>query len=175
MAKSDVELVSAVMTGSKEAFEVLICRYEKSVRAVALSILKDFHLAQDISQEAFIRCWKKLPSLKNKAVFGPWLMKITKRLALDKLKSQAKILENNRKIAEQLEKPNGKLESEKQQLLNAVMKLKEKQKRLIMLRYFDRYTVKELASVTNTSVGSVTKQLSRARIKLQMILERDER
>ena len=67
MIRSDVELISSVLTGSKSDFEVLIGRYEKPVRAVALGILGDFHQAEDICQEAFVRCWQKLPSLKNKS------------------------------------------------------------------------------------------------------------
>ena len=52
--RTDAELVQAVLDGEKQAFAVLVKRYEKPVLAVALDILDDHHLAADVSQDAFV-------------------------------------------------------------------------------------------------------------------------
>ena len=43
----------------------------------AINIVKSSHAADDIAQDAFVRAWEQLPTLRNPKVFGPWLMKIT--------------------------------------------------------------------------------------------------
>jgi RNA polymerase sigma-70 factor (ECF subfamily) len=173
--QSDRELVSACLDGSKAAFEVLIRRYERPVRAVALGILGDFHRAEDAAQEAFIRAWKKLPDLRNQAAFGPWITKIARRSAINIARRRVKIAVQYPSVADVIEKPDGRLESDKQKLLEAVMRLPKAHRHLIMLRYFSKYPVKELAGITGRSIGTITKQLSRAREQLKMQYERAER
>ena len=79
MTQSDVQLVQETLGGDKQAFALLVARYERSVRAVAINIVKSSHAADDIAQDAFVRAWEQLPTLRNPKVFGPWLMKITRR------------------------------------------------------------------------------------------------
>ncbi len=173
--KSDAELVKTCLKGQKEAFGQLIRRYEKSVRAVALRILGDFHRSEDATQEVFIKAWNKLPSLRKPALFGPWVTKIAKRQALDIAKRQKSFLLLNPELSEALPNSDGQLSSEKRRLIEAVMSLPEKQAQLISLRYFARHNVRDLAQILDRSVGTVTKQLSRAHKRLRTILERDRK
>ena len=71
MTQSDAELVQEILDGNKQAFALLVARYERPVRAVAISIVKSSHTADDIAQEAFVRAWEQLPKLRNPKVFGP--------------------------------------------------------------------------------------------------------
>ena len=80
--RADAELVRAVIKGEREAFEVLVKRYEKPVIAIALNILGDRHLASDVSQEAFVKAYEHLARLRKPEAFGPWLMKIARRCAI---------------------------------------------------------------------------------------------
>ena len=52
--RTDAELVNAALGGEKQAFAVLVKRYERPVRAVALNVLGDYHLTKDIAQDAFV-------------------------------------------------------------------------------------------------------------------------
>jgi len=174
LVQSDCELVNDCLKGQKRSFEVLIRRYERPVRAAALDVLGDYHRAQDASQEAFVRAWQKLPTLRKRSAFGPWLIKITRRCALNIAQRQDKSVQNPPLLAQAIEKPNGKLEDAKQRLLGAVMQLPKDQQQLIMLRYFSGQTVKETASSLDRSVGTITKQLSRAHKRLRIILERSK-
>ncbi|MHC4215045.1 MAG: RNA polymerase sigma factor [Planctomycetota bacterium] len=124
--QSDAQLVNAVLSGQKDAFAELVGRYERSVRAVAITVLDDHTAAQDAAQEAFIRAYEKLGSLKRSSAFGSWLLMITRRCALDAAASRPareSSLETSLELA--AEDSDGKLDEEKQHLLAAVMKLPE--------------------------------------------------
>jgi RNA polymerase sigma-70 factor (ECF subfamily) len=171
----DAELVNAVLDGDKRAFEVLVKRYERPVRAVALDVLGDYHLATDVSQDAFVTAYENLPGLRKPVAFGPWLMKITRRCALDFVRRRQKEAPREPAVSAAVVNPNGQLDEEKQWLLTAVMKLPESERQVIMLRYFGDNRVNHVADILGRSVGTVTKQLSRAHKRLRNILERSER
>jgi RNA polymerase sigma factor (sigma-70 family) len=173
--RTDAELVNAVLRGEKELFAVLVKRYERPVRAVALDVLGDYHSATDVSQDAFVRAYERLPGLRKPGSFGPWLMKITRRCALDSLRRRPKETRLETKIAAAIENPNGRLDEDKQRLLAAVVKLPGSEKQVVMLRYFGDNSVNDVADLLGRSVGTVTKQLSRAHRRLRKILERSEK
>ena len=175
MLKTDAELVYAVLNGQKELFAELVKRYEKPVRAIALNVLGDSHRAADISQDAFVRAYEKLPTLNKHDAFGCWLMKITRRFAIEHAKRKHKESSREIDIASVIEKPNGRLDEEKQWLLSCVAKLPEAEQQVVMLHYFGQNSVSDVAKILQRSVGTVTKQLSRARLKLRKVLERSEK
>jgi len=178
LVRSDADLVNAVLAGDKAAFETLVKRYELSVRALAAGILGDKHLASDVAQEAFVRAYEKLSSLRDKAVFGPWLLKIARRCALDMAGRIVKEQPLDTNFCVAARSGNGQLDSRKQQLLEAVLQLPKSEKQVVMLRYFgDRFasrSVKDVADIAGRNVSTVTKQLSRARRRLRNILSRSE-
>lgn len=173
--QSDAELVNAVLGGDKQAFGLLVKRYERPVRAVALDVLGDYHLASDVSQDAFVTAYENLPGLRKPVAFGSWLMKITRRCALDGARRKQDEAPLESVIPATIHNPNGQLDEEKRWLLAAVMKLPESERQVIMLRYFGDNGVNHVAEILGRSVGTVTKQLSRAHRRLRNILERSER
>jgi RNA polymerase sigma-70 factor (ECF subfamily) len=173
--RTDAELVLAVLDGDKQAFAVLVKRYERPVRAVALDVLGDYHLAADVSQEAFVSAYEKLAGLRKPKAFGPWLMTITRRCALESLHRRPKETLLETKIITVIERPNGQLDQDKQRLLAALSKLPKSEKQVVVLRYLGENNVKDVANIVGRSVGTVTKQLSRAHKRLRKILERSEK
>ena len=172
--RTDAELVNAVLDGEKQAFAVLVKRYERPVRAVALSVLGDYHSAADVSQEAFVKAYYQMAGLRKPEAFGPWLMKITRRYALDSLRRRPKETQLEPKIAAATESPDGRLDEDKQKLLAVVIKLPKVEKQVVMLRYFGDNSVKDVAKIVGRSVGTVTKQLSRAHKHLRNVLSETE-
>ena len=77
--RTDAELVNAVLDGEKQAFAVLVKRYERPARAVALDVLGDHHLAKDVTQDPLVRAYERLAGLRRHEAFGGWLMKIAAR------------------------------------------------------------------------------------------------
>ena len=171
--QSDAELVNECLEGHKKAFAILVGRYRKPVRAAAVNVVGDYHLAADISQDAFVKAYEKLCSLRKPESFGPWLMQITRRCALDFLRRHPAPQPLNETVADNAVSPNsnGQLDEQKRALLTAVMKLPENERQVIMLRYFAGNSVKDVANIAGRNVGTVTKQLSRAHKKLRKILK----
>ena len=166
----DKELIEKVLNGDRHAFCELVRRNEKSVLAVTAHILGDLHLAEDATQETFVKMYQNLLSLKKYNSFGPWLLKIARYQALNMKIKQTKIKANP--IQTDISAPsNGSLNPEAQNLLSNIMKLPPKQQRVIMLHYFDGHSVASVADLLNRPVGTVTKQLSRAYQRLRNMIK----
>ena len=175
MTQSDAELVQEILAGHNEAYALLVARYERPVRAVAISIVKSSHTAADIAQEAFVRSWQQLPTLRNPKVFGPWLMKIARRCAMDWLRKQQRMNYTDTLDQMAAHERNGQLDEEKQHLLETIQQLPKAERQVVMLRYFGPHSVRDLASIVGRSVGTVTKQLSRAHKRLRSRLQEIEK
>jgi RNA polymerase sigma-70 factor (ECF subfamily) len=159
---SDAVLVREVLDGAKDAYAQLVRRYERTARAAAIHTLGDYHWAEDAAQEAFVKAYRQLPGLKKPELFGPWLMTIVGRCALD-IAAKKRMTVPLDNIADMpAHQRNGRLDEEKQHLLRHVMQLGESERQVVFLRYFGGHTVSEIADITGRSVGTVTKQLSRA-------------
>jgi len=173
--QSDAELVNAVLNGEKEVFAALVKRYERPVCAAAMDVLDNHMDAQEVAQDAFVRAYENLHLLRKASVFGPWLMKITRRCALTAARRRPRETALDPTNAFPSEKKDGQLDEERQRLLAAVVKLPESEKQVIMLRYFSSHSARDVAGILGRSVGTVTKQLSRAHKRLRNILERSEK
>ena len=80
MEKDDVELIQNILAGDEAAFSILVKKYQKGVHALVWRKVKDFHIAEEITQDTFLQAHKKLDSLKNPRQFPGWLYVIADRL-----------------------------------------------------------------------------------------------
>jgi len=168
---SDQQLVDAVVAGDKAAFAELVRRYEPVGRAAAVAILRDVHLAQDVLQEAFLQAYNNLGQLADGSRFGPWLLKIARRQALRTRRRQ--------KVFDVALVPNAlessaardeRLDDDAQEMLAAVARLPDHEQLAVVLHYFQGHKVETIAQITGRATGTVTKQLSRARRRLEQWL-----
>jgi len=172
--ESDRQLVEAAWKGDRPSFAKLIERYEWTVRAVALNVLKDRHEASDAAQEAFVIAYRKLRALRRPSAFGAWMLKIARRQALRMVRSRPRSAPLE--AAEGMASPgnNGRLREDHEQLLAAVERLPLHERAVVMLRHFDGLSVAEIAEMTGRPVGTVTKQLSRAHERLRRQLTQEQ-
>jgi RNA polymerase sigma-70 factor (ECF subfamily) len=166
--QSDAEIVSAVLDGNKEAFAILVRRYEQTLRGIAMQVRCDLEFAADVSQQSFMTAYEKLPTLRHSAAFGVWIMRIARRYAIESVKKSSDPLPPPERPTNN---NNGTLDEEKQQLLSFVMKLPKHEKQVVMLRYFADHKVREVAAITGRPIGTITKQLSRAHQRLRALLQ----
>lgn len=172
--QTDEELVKTALDGQKEAFAELVSRYERPVRAVAIDILGDHQGVDDAVQETFVAGYQHLSSLRNRDSFGPWLIKIAQRCALNWAKRRPKMTPMEPNPVAATEKPNIQVDEESEGLLSAVVKLPEAERQVVMLRYFAGHSVGEVAEAVGRGIGTITKQLSRAHKRLRKILKESE-
>jgi RNA polymerase sigma factor (sigma-70 family) len=80
--------VRAAIAGDERAFCRLIERYQNAVASVALGIVRNVSASQDVAQATFVAAWQRLRTLRQAESFGPWLMQLTRREALQALRAQ---------------------------------------------------------------------------------------
>lgn len=170
--QSDSKLVKAVLNGNREAYGCLFERHERSVQAVALAILGDYHSAQDVVQESFITAYRKLNGLRKGSSFGPWIRKIAKRQAIQITRRMSQVNDaKERVIGASSGSNDGKIDEPSRMLLEAVMCLPRHERLVIMLRYFDGHSTKMISKMTGRPIGTITMQLSRAHARLHKWLK----
>ena len=171
-------LVDAVTAGDKAPFAELVRRYEPVARAAAVAILRDTHLADDVLQETFLRAYTNLGKLADRSRFGPWVLRIARRQALGALGARRKrqyveaaLGPNDVPAAAQ---SNGRLDEDDRELLDAVARLPDHEQVAVVLHYFDARKVQTIARMTGRTTSTVTKQLSRARRRLEQWLRKTD-
>jgi len=171
--QSDSEIVEAVLDGNQAAYADLVRRHEGAVKAVAVQILGDLHAAEDAAQDAFVKAYESLGGLRNGTAFRPWLLQIARRRAIDIARRQADTVPLDGRTQSTSATPDDRvsLKEEAKLLLDAVMKLPDHEREAILLRHFDGHTVRGVADAVGRSVGTVTKQLTRARARLRDMLK----
>jgi RNA polymerase sigma-70 factor (ECF subfamily) len=75
-------LIEAAAAGDREAFDALVLLHERVAVRTALAALGRHDEAEDVTQEAFLRAWQRLPGFRREAAFRTWLMTIVWRLAM---------------------------------------------------------------------------------------------
>lgn len=87
---ADKLLVARCQAGDREAFAALVRRYQRQVYALAYRLVGDCSEAEDIAQEAFLRCYRSLTRFRTEQPLGPWLYRIATNVALDRLRRRGR-------------------------------------------------------------------------------------
>ena len=179
MVEDDVQLISKVLSGDDEAFTALVRKHQKSVHALAWRKIGDFHIAEEITQDVFLRVYKHLPKLKDPKQFSGWLYVTTDRLCntwLRKNKSPTESLEDvpmadiEKTFYEQYVSTQHEEEarSHQQELVKKLLeKLPESERTVMTLYYLGEMTAKEISKFLGVSINTITNRLQRARKRLQ--------
>ena len=180
MEKENILLIHKILDGDKDAFATLVNLYQKRVHAFAWRKINDYHIAEDITQEAFIQVYEKLSSLRNPKQFDGWLYVIVERLCIDwikKNKLNTQSLQNTPKETLEeafymdYESKHREMETVEryreivQKLLN---KLPESERTVFTLYHLGDMTAKEVAKTLGVSVNTVKSKLRRARNRLRL-------
>ena len=170
--RSNTELVNAVLSGETAAFAELVRLYERAAWTTAWRVVQDYHVAQDVTQEAFLEAYRQLGRLRRPQFFGVWLLRITHRRALRVAQTKCRVepLDTEQAMARagQTEQPIA------EGLLEAVASLPEQERLVVTLRYFGGHSVAEVAALLGRPLGTVTKQLSRALERLRSLPREEE-
>lgn len=168
--ESNSELVQAVLVrNDSQAFEVLVLRYERLVWTIAWRVLRDFHATQDATQETFLIAHRQLGELRNPDSIGYWLSRIVLREAQRayRCRQQTPTVEA---VDPAWEPAIPNIAESHDALLVAIGSLPEHERDVVVLRYLNGHSVAEVTELTGRSVGTITKQLSRAMKRLRASL-----
>jgi len=166
----DRKLVEACMRGDREAYAGLVRLHAGRVYAVCLAIVGVEADAEDLAQEALVRGFMKIASLRDRDRFGPWIATIAGNLSRNFIRERAN---QARLLATQADCPSREPESFSD-LRRALWKLPEQHRIPLMLYYFDATSTGSIAATLGISPKAVHMRLSRARGELRKLLERTE-
>ena len=179
MKNNDVVLIQRILTGDETAFESLIRKYRKQIHAHAWRKTGDFHIAEDITQDTFLQVYQKLETLEDPILFVRWLYVIVDRLCIAwfrKNRIRTESLEETdiseietEAYSQYVAAENAKTNAEAQRDLvqKLLTKLKESDKQIITLHYFQEMTYSEIGSYLGISESSIKSRLHRARQRLK--------
>ena len=173
MYTEDGYIIRKCLNGEMAAFGLLVDKYKSSVYALAYTKLRNFHDAEDITQEVFLKAYQKLSTLKRWDNCLAWLFSITVNSCKDFLKSRAR-----RPDAHYMEEQDATLwnapsidayrnESAAESIREAIDELPEIYRQTLTLYYLGGLNSTEIARFLGTSANTVNQRLMRARTKLK--------
>ncbi|MEQ1902895.1 MAG: sigma-70 family RNA polymerase sigma factor [Pirellulaceae bacterium] len=172
---SEARLIQAALAGDTQAFGDLVTKYQDRLFNSLIHVLGNEYDAQDITQDAFIQAFRRLDSFRGQSAFYTWLFRIARNLAISRLRGRKQTSSlhaadgSMREIEGHDDKPEQSLESAESvaQLQQALAKLPEDQRIILVLREFDGLEYETIAEVLEIPVGTVRSRLHRARGQLK--------
>ncbi|HEY7817246.1 MAG TPA: sigma-70 family RNA polymerase sigma factor [Vicinamibacteria bacterium] len=181
--EADSNLVVRARDGDRDAFAEIVRSYQRRIYAVAMRMTRRHEVADDITQDTFVRAYRSLSRFELGRPLQPWLTRIAVNLAINYLNGVAK---RERPLSEDYESrvrsreteepldanPERALESEElaRDLEEAVAKLPLEQRTVFLLKVVEEMRYEEIANLLGISEGTVMSRLSRARGRLKVML-----
>ena len=179
MVENDVQLIHRILSGDEAAFSALVRKYQKSVHALAWRKIGDFHIAEEIAQDAFLQAYKNLARLRNPSQFAGWLYVIASNLckrwhqsnkpAMQSLDgtsvAEVEAFSYRRYVSEQREAEA--MEHRYEIVKELLETLPESERTVVTLYYLGEMTAKEIGNFLGVSVNTIKSRLRRARERLQ--------
>lgn len=179
-AHSDETLMGLLADGQDAALAELVRRYQNDVFRFCLHYLKNVETAKDTAQETFVRVYTARDRFDVDRKFKPWMLCIARNLCLNALKKgrtvQVEALEEldalkegGEILGEGLETPADQLviKERRQTLMDALDMLPAESREIVMLRYFQRMSARDIAAVVDATEGAVRTRLHRILKQLQ--------
>ncbi len=187
-AATDQEVVAWARKGNESAYRELVRRYQRPVFSLIFRMVRDRTLAEDLSQEAFIRAFNAIGTYKTSYKFSNWILKIANNHTIDYLRKRK--LETvsihgspHAKTADEISQSQVVIESRDEnpleyvehrelggQIEEAIGNLREEYRTVIVLRHVEGYAYEEIADIMELPLGTVKTYLHRARGELRKSL-----
>jgi len=162
-------ILEAVQRGNKEAYGMIVKKYMRSAYYIALGFVNNQQDALDVSQDAFIKAFRKIRMFDTRKPFFPWFYRLMRNLCIDHLKKQQRLKEIPLDDVPILssEKEDKEL---KKTLWKGVEELPFEQREVVILRYFRQLSYAEIAELTGKPLGTVMSSLFYAKKRLKGIV-----
>jgi RNA polymerase sigma factor (sigma-70 family) len=168
---SDEALLAGLASGDPDDAAAFVRRFQSRVYGLALTMLRDPELADDVAQEAFERAWKHAATYDaRRGRVSSWLLTITRNLAIDRTRMRPVAPTDPDVIASQLDlAEHDALPDipERDRLRRAVAALPDDQKRALVLAVYGGRTAREISELDGVPLGTVKTRIRTAMIKLR--------
>ena len=182
MKNDDTKLIQRVLAGDDNAFSVLVRKYQKQVHALAWRKIGDFHIAEEITQDTFLKAYKRLSTLKKPQRFASWLYVIAANRCSSWLRKKRLLTQP----LEQLEETDNELlqkatysgyvieenertavAAQRDVVKKLLAKLQESERTVITLHYFGEMSCTEIGEFLGVSANTIKSRLRRAQQHLK--------
>ena len=186
--REDRVMLEAVLAGDGTAYRGLVEKYQNRVYGTVYGVLRNREDARDVTQEAFVKAYRKLDTFRLEASFSTWLFRIAMNLAIDvtRRRKRQEVTGYDESIATRDADGGisddhhgggpGRMLERKQlfaQIMDAMEQLTEDQRQVILLREMEGLSYKEISEIMDIPSGTVMSRLFYARKKLQKLLSDD--
>ena len=179
MKNSDVELVHRILDGDDSAFSELVKKYQKPVHALVWRKIGDFHVAEEITQDTFLKAYQRLATLRKPHRFTSWLYIIAANncrmwLRKNRLRTQPLEETDSARLEEATysgyiieENERTTVETKREVVKKLLAKLQESDRTVITLHYFGEMSAAEIGAFLGVSVNTIKSRLRWAQQRLR--------
>ena len=177
LAQPDLGVLRKAQRGDERAFSLILCAYEVPVYNYVLRLVGDRSLAEDLTQEVFLRVYQGLPRFSLRCRFTTWLFQVTKNRVLDELRAnerrpRAVVNLDDVPPLEVLDAPFERIEA-MDAVWRAVEELNVDLKMALLLRDVVGLSYTEIADSLEITLATVKWRIYKAREEVQLSLERE--
>jgi len=161
----DREAVLACQSGEREAFDLLVERYQRDIYRLCYRYVNDPQDANDMAQEVFLKAYRAIHRFRGDSSFSTWLYRIAVNTCLNfRAARKAASEELKDDVADAGRRVDDRMEDDElsQQVREAVSRLPEKQRATLILKIYNDLTHEEVAAILGSTVGTVKANLFHA-------------
>lgn len=181
--QTDEQLMAQLCRGAHDALAQLVVRYQNDIFRFCLHYLKDVERAQDLAQETFLRVYTACGRFDSSRAFRPWILCIARNLCLNELKRRKIVpmesldayspavrdglgADANGSLA-----PTDHIEADERRaaLMKALDALEDDARELVVLRFFERMSSREIAGLVGGTEGAIRTKLHRTLKSLRTV------
>ena len=172
----ELNYIERIRNGETNLFSYLVTRYSNSIYSLIVRIVLTKEDAEELTQDSFLKAFKKLDSFKGDCSFSTWLFRIAVNESLTFLSNQREkfnvsIDELQDNLSQGLEADSYFSGDEVQlQFQRAILTLPEKQRLVFNMKYFDNLKYEEMEEILGTSVGALKASYHHAVKKIEQFL-----
>ncbi len=179
MKNEDAQLVNRFLAGDENAFTALVKKHQKSIHALTWRKVGDFQIAEELTQDTFLKAYQKLGTLKNPNQFAGWLYVIADRLCIAWHRKQKPPMESLETTSgeeieassyrhyEDEQRKEASTEHRQGRVRSLLEALPESERTVVTLHYLGEMTAKEISKFLGVSVNTIKSRLQRARNRLK--------
>ena len=179
MKENDAALIRRTLEGDDSAFSTLVEKYQKQVHALAWRKIGDFHIAEEITQDIFLKAYQKLNTLKNPQRFAGWLYVIATRCCQACFRKKHIETESWEEVDDDTLEPEAysryvsaeetkvTVAAQRQVVKKLLAMLPESERTVITLHYFGEMTCESMSEFLGVSANTIKSRLRRARNRLK--------
>jgi len=178
MKEEEFALIDRIVGGESNLYSYFVTKYNKEIFQLAFQLTKDRELAEDLTQDVFVKGFLKLNSFQQKSQFSTWLYRIGYNLIINELRKKKLFFSSFDDISETFDEAaevddffsQKETELRYQKLDEALQTLPQDEYALILFHYYQQKQIDEIAFITAQTSANVKVKLFRIRKKLYTIM-----